>query len=120
MSDEFVKPDQPGDPVWKFENDDDKEMGIETRRYDNGQIMKRAKLSDGRIAVARRLKGFDSREIQKVIGSDANKYRDAVIARCITINEQKVVIEDVEQMWMDDYNTVLALATINFSSTQTA
>jgi hypothetical protein len=108
------------DLEWKFENDDDKELGIETKRYDNGQIMKRAKLSDGRTAVARRLKGFDAREIQKQLNGDANNYRDAVIARCLTINEQKVVVEDVIQMWMDDYNTVLALASINFSSTQTA
>lgn len=108
------------EPEWIFETDDDKELGIETRRYSNGQIMKRAKLSDGRTAVARRLKGFDVREIQKVMGNDSGKYQNAVIARCLTIDDAKVVIEDVEQMWMDDYNTILALASINFSSTQNA
>lgn len=108
------------DPEWKFENDDDKDSGIETKRYNNGQILKRAKLSDGRMAVARRLKGFDAREIQKQIAGDAHKYQAAVMARCLTIDDKKVVIEDIEQLWLDDYTTVVSIARINFSTTQNA
>lgn len=108
------------DPEWFFETDDEKESGIETKKYDNGSILKRVKLSDGRVAVCRRLKGFDMQEITRQMAGKAENYQNAVMARSITIDEQKIVVDDITQVWMDDYTLLLSIASINFPSTRTA
>jgi hypothetical protein len=110
--------DETNTPEWKIENDDDKTFGIETKRYPNGQIMKRCKLSDGRIAEAKRLKGSDAKEVSRLTGGEAEGYQDAIIAKCLTIDGKAIVPEDVQDMWMDDRTKVTMLAAINFPSAQ--
>lgn len=103
---------------WGYANDNDKLLGIESKEYDNGQRMRRSKLSDGRIAVARRLKGKDGDEIQRMISGNADKYKDAVIAKCVTIDGNPIVMEDLSEMWLEDVNAITMLASVNFPSTQ--
>lgn len=108
------------EPTWKYETDDDKDLGIETQRYENGQIMKRVKLSDGRYAVARRLKGRDANSVRRITAGDEGKYSEAIAVQCIKIDDKALVIEDLADMWMDDYQSIMSIATINFPITRTA
>jgi hypothetical protein len=103
---------------WFYESSDDQEMGVETKLYDNGQRMRRAKLSTGEIAVARRLKGKEVSDVNRMMGGDSDRYRNVIIAKCVTIDEKAIVPEDLDEMWMDDVNTLMLLASVNFPTAQ--
>ena len=107
-------------PEWKSETEEDKLFGIETKRYQNGQVMKRCTLSDGRIAEARRLKGSDGREVSRLTNGEQEKYQKAIIALSVTISGEAIVIEDLDAMWLDDVTKITMLASINFPSAQNA
>lgn len=114
MADEILNQD----PKWQFENDDDKELGIETIRYHNGGLSKRSKLSDGSTVLVRRLKGFDIDEVQRQLGTDKSiGYQTLMIARCATIEDKKITPEEVRQLWADDYQKLITMASINFPMT---
>lgn len=110
----------PDNDGWFYADDADKEMGIETKTYDNGQKMKRGTLSDGRKVMVKRLKGFDAQEIRRQLDGKSENYQGAVIARSTTINDQKIVIEDLNSLWLDDYTKIAAMSDINFPTTQNA
>lgn len=97
-----------------FESEEDETLGIETAHYDNGSSVKKAKLSDGRIAKCRRLKGRDQRLIQRLIANDKDKYQLALMSVAITIDDKPVVMEDFENLWMNDYTVCMGLSLINF------
>lgn len=118
MSDETNNENNLPEPDWKFEDDADKEMGIETKRYPNGQVLKRCKLSDGREAVARRLKGNDGREVSRLTAGEQDKYRVAIAAMCVTVNGEKVTPEEIDDLWFDDVTRITMLASINFPIAQ--
>lgn len=103
---------------WIFENETDKELGIETCHYENGQVCKRARLSDGRLAQSRKLKGADAKEINRIVSGNSEKYQLAIAAKCLMVDDKPVTVEDIEELWMDDYNTVMVLAAVNFPTTQ--
>lgn len=105
---------------WFYEDDTDKELGIETKISDDGNKSKRCTLSDGRIAVAQRLKGRDLKMIKRQMAGEAEKFQDAVTAASVTINNEKLIVEDLEDIWMDDYTKIIAMASINFPSTPNA
>lgn len=105
---------------WIFENETDKELGIETCHYENGQVCKRARLSDGRWAESRKLKGSDAKEINRIVAGVSERYQLAIAAKCLKLDDKPVTVEDIEDMWMDDYNTVMVLAAVNFPIAQNA
>lgn len=112
MSDETNETQK--EPKWFYEDDTDKELGIETLVSDGGNKSKRCTLTDGRIAVVQRLKARDLKMIRRQMGGEADKFQEAVIAASVTINNEKVIIEEMDDIWMDDYTKILAMASINF------
>lgn len=100
---------------WFIESEADETMGIETFHYDNGAITKRCKLKDGRVAVCHLLKGKDRVNISRITGGDASKAQDAIVALATKINDKPIVIEDMDNMWFNDFTKVQMMATsINF------
>lgn len=101
---------------WFYADDNEKEMGIETIEYENGGKSKRVTLSDGRVAISRRLKGKDREQIKRLAGGDgAGKMQDAVIALSTKINDKDMVMEDLDTLWYDDVTKVQTIAlSINF------
>jgi hypothetical protein len=108
------------EPQWQFENDTDKELGIETITYPNGARSKRCKLSDGKEVVTRMLKGKDAKDIQRLTDKDAEKFQHAIIAVSTKIDDKAIVIEELDELWYADYTKILAMASINFPTTQSA
>lgn len=102
--------------TWYFDSKTDEAMGVETYRYDNGGISKRCKLSDGRTAVAHRLKGKDRLIVKRACGNDKEKYEDALTAVCTKIDDKGMVMEDLDNMWFDDAMTLQTMAQqLNFT-----
>lgn len=103
---------------WVFENEKDDLFKVETKRYDNGQVMKRCTLSDGRVAISRKLKGSDLKEVRRLTGGDSEKYQNAIVAKCVTLDDKPITIEEIDDLWMDDATKIVMMASINFPSTQ--
>jgi hypothetical protein len=90
------------DPQWVVANDNDALFGIETIEYPNGGKCKRATLSDGRVAVVRRLKGSDKKSIDRITNGNSEDVQDAMAVVATKIGDQSIVIEDLREMWFDD------------------
>jgi len=100
---------------WFIEDEGDEMMGIETMHYENGSIVKRCKLRDGRQAVSRLLKGKDRVLLNRIADGKQEKYRDAVIVVSTKIDEKQMIVEDLDEFWFNDLNKIQAMATsINF------
>jgi hypothetical protein len=59
-------------------------------------------LSDGRICKIEKGKGKDATEAMKVSGQDSSKYLFALISRVTTIDGNKIVAEDLDEMPLND------------------
>lgn len=102
--------------AWNFASKEDEAMGIETIVYENGGVSKRCKLSDGRTAICRRLKGKDRLIIKRVCGDQKDKFEDALIAVSTKIDDKDIVMEDLDNLWFDDAMTLQTMATtLNFT-----
>lgn len=110
--------EQPDEKKWVFESEEDKLLGIETWQGATGEKEKRVSLSDGRTAVARRLKGKDAHFVQRHTDGNPEKFQDAIMALCITIDGEKIIMEELEEMWYDDFTKLQAIAAINFPTTR--
>lgn len=77
---------------------------------------KQITLSDGRVAVIKVGKGRDAMAAQKVAGTDISKYFPALMAQLVTIDGNKLVMEDFEELPLQDYLTLQGeLAGANFT-----
>ena len=100
---------------WYTDSAADESMSIETFNYENGAITKRCKLKDGRLAVCHLLKGKDRTNIARITGGDATKTQDAIVALATKINDKPIVIEDMDNLWFNDFTRIQMMATsINF------
>ena len=100
---------------WFFEDEADEAMGIESIQYENGSRCKRAKLSDGRLAEVRRLKGKDHLMIQRIANNESGKFQSAAAAMSAKIDGKGVVVEDLENMWYNDFTKIISMSSsINF------
>ena len=105
---------------WFFEDENEKELGIETQNYDNGNKVKRAKLSDGRVAVARELLGKDMKHVDRICNGNKDEYLPALMSVAVKIydadgKELKFVMEDMDNMKGKDYTKIKMIATsLNF------
>jgi hypothetical protein len=98
-----------------FADKDDEVMGIETHVYPNGNMIKRLKLSNGKSAVIRELKGMDMTEVEKLTDGDTSKVFPAIIAVATKIDGAGIVMEDVLQYKAKDYNRLkIAASALNF------
>lgn len=105
----------PKKEVWFFESETDQTFGIETFLYENGGCSKRVKLKDGKEAVCRLLKGKDRVQLNRITNGEAGKMQDAITALSTTIDGKAIVLEDLDNMWFNDYTKVQMMAgSINF------
>lgn len=101
--------------VWVFEDADEETIGIETCHYPNGGKSKRYKLSDGREAISHKLKGKDSVAVSRMAGGDKDKYQAAVAATCTKVDGKPLVIEDLMEMYFNDFTKITNVASsLNF------
>jgi hypothetical protein len=78
---------------------------------------KKITLSDGRTAVIRKGKGRDAIKAQRISGTDSAKYFAALMAELVTVDGNKMVMEDFEELDLQDYMTIqVELAGANFTS----
>lgn len=98
-----------------FENEDDKTLGIETANYDNGGKVKRITLSTGEIALVRKLKGSDMRQVDMITGTKRENALPALMAVATKINDRPIVMEELDNFWAPDYNKIkMAVTELNF------
>lgn len=60
-------------------------------------------LPSGKTAVINSFKGRDAMQAQRLAGTDSEKYIPALIVATTTIDGEKVIIEDLEEMDGMDY-----------------
>jgi len=104
---------------WYFEDENDKELGIETQSYDNGNLVKRATLSDGRIAIVRELKGKDMKLVDKVSDGKKDEYLSALMHVATKIHdgdkETGITLEELDELKGKDHTKLKIMATtLNF------
>ena len=77
--------------------------------------MKEITLPSGKTATIREGKGIDSQKAMKICGGDSGRYLTALMAVLCDIDGKGVVMEDIEQLSLKDYNSLLAEFTeVNF------
>lgn len=72
-------------------------------------------LSDGREVEIREGTGRDAEEAQATFGGDSKKYMSALMAQCIIIDGNKIVMEDLPLLPLKDYMKIQTeFSEINF------
>jgi uncharacterized protein YbjQ (UPF0145 family) len=100
---------------FEYSDESEEALGIETKTYENGNLVKRVKLTDGRIAIIRELNGKDVELSSRIHGNDKDKVLMAMCSVATRINENAIVIEDLELMKAKDYQKIrIACALLNF------
>jgi hypothetical protein len=98
-----------------YEDEADKEMGVETASYENGGKVKRVTLSDGRVALVRRLKGRDMKQVEILTGNARENALPALMAVSTKVADRQLTLEEIEDLWAPDYNKLrLANVALNF------
>lgn len=87
-----------------FETEAEKELGISTIVYDNGNVTKKATLSNGSVAVVRTTFGRDNKEILRRINGDGEDYINGQISVATTIDGKPALFEDIQSMKSKDIN----------------
>lgn len=101
---------------YQFLDETDEAMGIASKKYENGNEVKRIKLSDGRIATVRELPAWEMEESEKFHENKANQVTMGVATMCTQIDGKNVAFEDLKFMKGKDWNKIkVACATLNFS-----
>jgi hypothetical protein len=82
-------------------------------------IAKEFTLPSGKKVVIFKGKGKHATEAIKVMGGDSSKYLNALISQLVEIDGQKVVMEDLEELDLQDYMKIQAeFADQNFTLPQ--
>jgi hypothetical protein len=98
-----------------FLDDTDEAMCVETKKYENGNEVKRITLSSGKVAVVRELKAWEIEESSRLHQNDKEKYIMAIAALATAIDNEKVIYEDLRQMKGKDWTKIkYAVASTNF------
>jgi len=113
-------PTEPDSEGFFYEDAEEKEDNIRTKKYTNGRRSKFFELSDGRKAVVREMTGADSVEISKIQGnkkegSAEDDYMPIVMWKSCKIDDKHIPMEDFKEMSFKDYNRILLVTTgLNF------
>lgn len=94
----------------------DETMGVETKVYPNGNLVKRVTLKDGRKAIVRELAAWEiEEEASKYHNNDKNLVELAMATIATKIDDQKIAFEDLKFLKARDWNRIkYANALINF------
>ena len=114
------------DEGWIYANEQDKQTEVWTKKLDDrGNSLKKIILSNGDEIIARRLKGKDNKEAMKMAGSQSrnkevlanisDEYLPSLIALACTVNGKPQIVDYYNELFLNDYNRVMALVTdLNF------
>lgn len=99
-----------------IESEDDGELGIKTKTYDNGNKIKQTILpKSGKTAQVRELTAKESKDIQRFMGGDKDKYTTAAITIATLVDGEKQPFEWFEALKMKDYSKLLSMfSDLNF------
>lgn len=101
---------------WQYADKEEEILGIQTLQYENGSLVKRCTLSDGKVAKCRQLKGKDRHMINRISAGERDKVQDAVIALSTQIDGKDIIIETLDDLKFVDYTKVSSMATtLNFT-----
>lgn len=111
-----VYPTPPDQDGFYFETENEEIMGIQTKEYENGNLVKKVPLRKGKFATVREL---DRKELRKVYeiagGNDKDRLVSALIAMSTKIDDQELIMEDVLEYKAKDYSRLsLAAQALNF------
>lgn len=102
-------------PEFHFANDDEKVMGIETAVYENGNTIKRIKLSNGKTAIARELTGLEMKRLEGVSGGKRDDIWPSMMHLAVKVDGQPLPIEDFDLMKAKDWSKIkFAVSDLNF------
>lgn len=93
-----------------FENADDEILDIRTKVYDNGNKIKSVLLkSINKTAVVRELIAKETKDIQRYMGGDKEKYLQAGICTATTIDGNKETFEFFDTIKFKDYQKLMSM-----------
>lgn len=93
-----------------YENEEDQDMGILTKVHSNGSIVKKTTLPrSGKVAVVRELNAKETKDIQRFMAGDKDKYLLSAITVATTIDGKKETYEFYEDLKMKDSNRLTSM-----------
>lgn len=99
-----------------FEDAANETLGIESKEYENGKIVRRVKLSNGQTAIVRELTGREINQGVQRLATTKEDYQVAMMAIATTIDQKQIVMEDLLEMRGRDFTRLqVANAQVNFS-----
>lgn len=112
-----IYPTQPDKDGYFYATPEEEEQQIRTKRYDNGATTKTLSLSDGRVAVVRKLRGRDFVETSKVIrNNNSMDFETTNMSQAVEIDGKKqppeFYLDDLFQM--DYAKLMVAFSSLNF------
>lgn len=98
------------------ENEDDAEMEIFTKVYENGSRVKKTVLpASGRTAVVRELIAKDTKDIRRYTNGDPELYQLGVIAKATKLDGQPQPFEVFELLKLKDHTRLVVMSqALNF------
>lgn len=111
-----VYPTPPDQDGFYFETENEEVMEIQTKEYENGNLIKKVPLRKGRFAIVREL---DRKELKKVYeiagGNDKDRLSASLIAMSAKIDDQELIMEEVLEYKAKDYSRLsMAAQALNF------
>ena len=108
-------PSSPDAEGFYFESSDDAEMGVMTRKYENGNLVKRVIDKDGKVFIVRELSGRDQKHITRFADGEKEKVVLAGLTVATTVDGKPETFEYFEGMKMKFLNKlVYAHTELNF------
>ena len=113
-----VYPTTPDTDGFYLESLQDEFMNVHTKKYDNGSVVKKVLLRNGRIAIVREMERTEMKRVHSLAGdtsTDNDRYTAALIAVCTKIDDQEIIMEDVLEYKAKDFSRLTyASQTLNF------
>lgn len=107
---EVTYPTAPDADGFYTESADDQLLDIQTKVYDNGNKIKKTILkSINKTAVVRELIAKETKDIQRYMGKDEEKYMTAGVCVSTSIDGAKETFEFFETMKMKDSNKLISM-----------
>lgn len=112
-----IYPTRPDKDGYYYASQEEEELAVKTKKYENGSATKTLKLSDGREAVVRKLRGRDFVETKKRVQNDNQIDFDTVnMSQAVEIEGKKQPPEYyLDDLFQNDYaSLIVAYASLNF------
>lgn len=116
MSEKNSFPTKPDKDGFYYESEEDKELDISVKVYENGQKVKKVILPGGCTCIVRTLKGRDNTTMQKILqGNKTLSPFSCYMHLAADIDGKKLAPEDWEELDLKIYNRVFfTVSDLNF------